>query len=63
MEPDEQADEVRVWRLEQLRLLGYKRDERTELVILIEAGELDLDDVRKLAARGCPPDLARQILV
>jgi hypothetical protein len=52
-----------VWRLEQLRLLGYKRDERTELVILIEAGELDLDDVRKLAARGCPPDLARQILV
>jgi hypothetical protein len=47
-----EMEKVRNWRLEQLRRIGYNRDQRQHLLQEIEAGDLQLADVRRLADRG-----------
>jgi hypothetical protein len=57
-----QLDQVRDWRLHQLRLIGYGLRQRAALLERIEAGELELEDVRHLAELGCPVEMAWWVL-
>ena len=44
----DQAAQVRTWRLEQLRRLGFVLRQRAALLDRIESGELELEQVRHL---------------
>jgi hypothetical protein len=60
----QETDEVRVWRFEELRRLGFKPEQRRRLVAMMERGELDLQQVRHLTDDlGCPVEEAWWILV
>lgn len=53
--------DLRDWRLHELRRLGFNHHQRETLLELIENGDTSLHDltdrVHDLWARGCPPDL------
>jgi hypothetical protein len=53
-------DEIRGWRFEQLQRAGYKRQ---EALILSRRPEVDLHQAIDLVRRGCPPELALEILL
>lgn len=54
-----EASQVRAWRLEELRRLGYSLRQRAHLLDMIERGELQLEDVRKLTdEKHIPADTA-----
>jgi hypothetical protein len=48
---------TQAWRAEQLRLLGFPRT-----LAELFADRVDWHDVAALVARGCPPDLALEIV-
>lgn len=54
------ADEIRVemWRLDQFAEMGFSGLEIATLL----TWDVDLEDARKLMAKGCPHDLAMRIL-
>jgi hypothetical protein len=57
-------DPVRIWRYQELRRLGYKPEQRRKLVELIEAGEIELQQVRHLTEDlGATPEEAWWVLV
>lgn len=56
---EHEAEEVTAWRIERLRSAGY--DPEAALVIALDR-EVDLHRAVSLLERGCPPDLALQIL-
>jgi hypothetical protein len=58
----DEAAQVRDWRLQQLRRLGYGLRQRAALLERIEANELQLEDVRHLADLGCPVETAWWVL-
>jgi hypothetical protein len=51
--------EIFSWRLEQLMLAGYGRDDAR---LLAGRGEIDLHTATDLVRNGCPPSLAVAIL-
>jgi hypothetical protein len=55
-----EAVAVLEWRFSQLRRSGYGID---DAVVLAAARDVDLHCAAELIARGCPPRLARRILV
>jgi hypothetical protein len=52
-------EEILSWRLEQLKLAGYRRAEAEELARRID---IDLHEATDLLRKGCPPELAVAIL-
>jgi hypothetical protein len=52
-------DDLRVlrWRIERLLALGYRRREATSLA----ASQVDIHELERLIARGCPPETAVRI--
>ena len=50
---------VRTWRFEQFVRLGFSAEASTSLA----QSRVDLSQVRKLIASGCPPDTASKILL
>jgi hypothetical protein len=54
----DEAERVYYWRLCRLLDLGYAMNKAEE----IAAGDVDLHALERLAARGCTPELAAQIL-
>lgn len=58
---EQQARQVRDWRTRELRRLGFSRQQRERLLERMEAGELLLEDVRRLVAAGCPAATAYKI--
>jgi hypothetical protein len=56
--PDEDAL-VRRWRREQFLAMGFAPGEARRLTALA----IDLGDMRRLLAAGCPPETARRILL
>jgi hypothetical protein len=57
---DEASDEeakVRVWRVEQLRNLGL-----SATIAMAFAGRVDWHEIAALVGRGCPPELALEIV-
>jgi hypothetical protein len=62
LDATQEVEKVRGWRLEQLRGLGYNHDQRAHLLEEIEAGELQLADVRKLAEQGWTVEQAWWVL-
>ena len=56
--PDEDAL-VRRWRREQFLSMGFAPGEARRLTALA----VDLGDMRRLLASGCPPETARRILL
>ena len=55
-----EATAVLEWRFSQLRRSGYAID---DAVLLAECTAIDLHHAAELVARGCPPALARRILL
>jgi hypothetical protein len=58
----QEAEKVRAWRYEQLRLLGYNHPQRQRLVERIELNELQLEQVRRLAKLGASVEQAWWVL-
>jgi hypothetical protein len=56
---EREREELTAWRLECLRGAGY--DQEAAIVIALDR-EVDLHRAVSLLERGCPPDLALQIL-
>lgn len=56
---DELKTAVRTWRFEQFVRLGFSDDIST----LLAESRVDLSQVRKLIASGCPPETASRILL
>lgn len=56
---EREREEVTAWRIERLRAAGY--DAQAALVIALDR-DVDLHRAVSLLERGCPPDLALQIL-
>ncbi len=54
-----EATRVRRWRRSQFLALGFNG---TDACVLTKA-EVDLGEVRRLVAAGCPPDVARRIVL
>jgi hypothetical protein len=52
-------EEIYSWRLEQLLLAGYGRSEAT---LLAGRTDVDLHAATDLVLKGCPPELAVEIL-
>jgi hypothetical protein len=52
-------EEILSWRLEQLKLAGYRRAEAEELA---GRSDIDLHVATDLVRKGCPPELAVAIL-
>ena len=50
---------VRTWRFEQFVRLGFSREVSTSLA----DSRVDLSQVRKLIASGCPPEMDSRILL
>ena len=50
---------VRTWRFEQFVRLGFS----PEISSSLADSRIDLSQVRKLIASGCPPDMASRILL
>jgi len=50
---------VRDWRLEQLLAAGYPADDALRIA---RDSSIDLEQARRLARLGCPPELAVRIL-
>ncbi|MBD0330032.1 MAG: hypothetical protein ICV64_08015 [Thermoleophilia bacterium] len=62
LELEELSDEehrIRSWRMEQFRSLGF----HLVSAALLAESSVDLAVARRLAARGCPPELAARILL
>jgi hypothetical protein len=57
--PARERAEVTAWRIECLQAAGY--DAQAALVIALDR-DVDLHSAVSLLERGCPPDLALQIL-
>ena len=57
--PPGSDDEVLLWRYEQFRRLGFDESDATQLA----ASRADLGQARYVLGHGCPPKLARQILL
>ena len=55
-----ELDRVERWRAEELERAGY---EPSDAAVLATCSEVDLHRAIELLARGCPRDLAVQILV
>jgi hypothetical protein len=49
---------IQQWRREQFRVMGFAPAEARRLT----AASVDLGDMRRLLAAGCPPETARRIL-
>jgi hypothetical protein len=56
---EREAEEVTAWRIERLRSAGY--DPQAALVMALDR-EIDLHRAVSLLERGCPSELALQIL-
>lgn len=56
---DREREEVTAWRIERLQAAGY--DAEAAIVIALDR-DVDLHRAVSLLERGCPPDLALQIL-
>jgi hypothetical protein len=56
---EREREEVTAWRIERLRAAGY--DPQASLVIALDR-DIDLHRAVSLLERGCPSDLALQIL-
>jgi hypothetical protein len=54
-----EATRVRRWRRSQLLALGFSPTDASELT----KAPVDLGEVRRLVAAGCPHDVARRILL
>ena len=54
-----ESERVERWRRERLELAGYAPDAAAELAVRLD---VDLHRAVELVKRGCPPDLAKQIL-
>ena len=57
---DSELELVEQWRLEALRRAGYDAEAAT---ILAASHDVDLHSAIELLERGCPADLALQILI
>jgi hypothetical protein len=57
---DEEAERVRLWRLEELQRAGYERKMARSLA---ERSYVDLHLATALLRRGCPVDTALRILI
>jgi hypothetical protein len=62
IEPDwsEQLRSARAWRLDQFTRLGFDSAGAT---LMANDAQVDLAQVRKLIALGCPPEIALRILL
>lgn len=58
--PLEEADLIEAWRVEALERAGYLPSEAAEIAV---RHDIDLHVAVDLLARGCPSDLALQILL
>ncbi len=56
---EELESAVRTWRFQQFVRLGFSREESNTLA----SSRVDLSQVRKLIASGCPPETASRILL
>ena len=56
----QETDPVEAWRAEQLEMAGYGAQQAAELAI---RHDVDLHVAVELVRRGCPADLAVQILL
>jgi hypothetical protein len=54
-----EATRVRRWRRSQLLALGFSRSDASELT----KAQVDLGEVRRLVAAGCPPEIVRRIVL
>jgi hypothetical protein len=57
---ESEAERVERWRAEELERAGFAPDTAQ---ILAGRSDIDLHAAARLVARGCPPDLAAEILL
>ena len=57
---ESEAERVERWRAEELERAGFAPDTAQ---ILAARSDVDLHEAARLVARGCPPDLAAEILL
>ena len=57
---DDEQERVELWRAQELERAGYAVK---DAAVLAQRTEVDLHFAVELVTRGCPPDLAAQILL
>ena len=57
---DDEQERVELWRAQELERAGYAVK---DAAVLAQRTEVDLHFAVELVSRGCPPDLAAQILL
>ena len=65
MDGDRKAEleaELRDWRQHELRRLGFEYPERCHLMILLEYGDIELEEIRRLVDAGASLEQAFLVL-